>query len=374
MSNPSGYFALALTAQVLTGATGSLGAHLLAQLVSLSRVTRVYCLVRATSNDKAHSRFVQSLQHRGLLPLDLNKVTCLASDLSNPQLGLNQNLNEIAHTVTSIYHCAWTVNFNQRLETFEPEIASVFHLLNLCTKSHRQPARFLFFSSISATARIQADPIPELPSVSLHNAQPTGYARAKQVAENICVRAGTAANVPVGILRIGQIIGDTKFGIWNPSEAVPLMLRSANTVGALPALDQVVRWLPVDVVARVSIEIAYSDILQNPGASVLNIVNPHGLHWTTDLLRMLRQAGLDFDTVESAEWLVRLRASNTDVVVNPTMKLLGYFARLCETEDGRSHAWWTSENARVSSTFATVQAPDAALIAANVHYLQSTWK
>lgn len=188
------------------------------------------------------------------------------------------------------------------------------------------------------------------------------------------MRAGTAANVPVGILRIGQIIGDTKFGIWNPSEAVPLMLRSANTVGALPALDQVVRWLPVDVVARVSIEIAYSDILQNPGASVLNIVNPHGLHWTTDLLRMLRQAGLDFDTVESAEWLVRLRASNTDVAVNPTMKLLGYFARLCETEDGRSHAWWTSENARVSSTFATVQAPDAALIAANVHYLQSTWK
>ena len=365
-----------LTVQVLTGATGSLGAHLLAQLASLHSVTRVYCLVRATSDEHAHARMTQSLKTRGLLSQEvLNKAICLASDLSKPQLGLTkQTLDEVS--VTSIYHCAWTVNFNQRLKSFEPEIASVFHLLNLCIKSKpkKQAARFLFFSSISTMTRTQTTPIPELPSTTLHNALPTGYARAKQVAETICTRAATTANIPVGILRIGQIIGDTARGVWNPSEAVPLMLRSAHTVGALPALDQIVRWLPVDVVARVSVEIGLSDpALWQNRATVFNVVNPHGLHWTTDLLPILRQAGLAFDAVEPDEWILRLRASNPDVGVNPSMKLLGYFAGLCQ--DARSPALtWSCDKARTSSTFSTVQAPSPALIASNVHYLQSTWR
>lgn len=41
------------------------------------------------------------------------------------------------------------------------------------------------------------------------------------------------------MLRIGQLCGDTKGGVWNETEAWPLMFASANTVGCLPELNEV---------------------------------------------------------------------------------------------------------------------------------------
>jgi len=41
------------------------------------------------------------------------------------------------------------------------------------------------------------------------------------------------------VLRIGQLSGDAATGRWNDTEAVALMIRSAISTGALPALDEV---------------------------------------------------------------------------------------------------------------------------------------
>lgn len=41
------------------------------------------------------------------------------------------------------------------------------------------------------------------------------------------------------VLRIGQSIGDTAKGAWNDKEFVPLMVRSALTLKALPTLRDV---------------------------------------------------------------------------------------------------------------------------------------
>lgn len=40
-------------------------------------------------------------------------------------------------------------------------------------------------------------------------------------------------------LRIGQVVGDTKCGIWNDSEAWPLIIRSALAMKILPELQMV---------------------------------------------------------------------------------------------------------------------------------------
>lgn len=41
------------------------------------------------------------------------------------------------------------------------------------------------------------------------------------------------------VFRIGQLTGDEATAAWNDTEAVPLMIRSAISTGALPALDEV---------------------------------------------------------------------------------------------------------------------------------------
>lgn len=52
-----------------------------------------------------------------------------------------------------------------------------------------------------------------------------------------------------------------------------------------------------------------------------HIVNPHRGNWN-DVLQGLKAGGLQFDTVDRAEWIKRLAASSPDVAINPSYKLL----------------------------------------------------
>lgn len=303
------------------------------------------------------------------------KIICLGSQLSDATLGLGEGLfHSIGGEVDAVYHCGWTVNFNQRLRSFEQEcIAGVHHLISLCMQ-RTSPARFIFFSSIGTVLSGKYEgPIPEKVPCSFSDSRPTGYARSKYVAEHICASAANSAGVPVAILRIGQIVGDTVHGIWNMSEASPLMLRSAKVIGALPALAEEVRWLPVDTVARISIELGASPALLTSRAPVFNIINPHALHWTSHILNVLGTVGLEFRTVSPTEWLALLEGSDEDVDVNPTRKLLDYYREQLKPKPVKAPTWETSRSAAMSSTFRDVEAPSDGLIELMVGYFQQNW-
>lgn len=303
------------------------------------------------------------------------KIVCLASDLSDAALGLGEGLlRSIGSEVDAVYHCGWTVNFNQRLRSFERDcIAGVHHLISLCTQ-RTSPARFIFFSSIGTVLSGKHEgPIPEKVPSSFSDSRPTGYARSKYVAEHICASAAVSAGVPVGILRIGQIVGDTVHGIWNTSEASPLMLRSAQAIGALPALAEEIRWLPVDTVAQISVELGASPALLTSRAPVFNVVNPHALHWTDDLLKLLGAAGLEFRTLPPAEWLALLEDSEEDVDVNPTRKLLEFYRDQVKPKGGEAPEWESNLAAAMSPTFRDVGAPSEDLVKLMVGYFKQSW-
>lgn len=220
--------------------------HILSQVVRVQRVKKVYCLVRASSADNAKERVVSTLESKGLQPLspvESAKVTCLPSDLSLPDLGLGKNtLDNLRRSLTVVIHSAWAVNFNLGVRSFESHhIRGTHNLLNLCLSTDTiRPARLFFCSSISAAA---ATPIPARVSETYvqdpTHAQAMGYARSKYVTEHIIKAARGSTGMTAGVLRLGQIIGDTENGVWNLTEAIPLMFRSALTLGALPALDEV---------------------------------------------------------------------------------------------------------------------------------------
>ncbi|KAL2818813.1 hypothetical protein BDW59DRAFT_151867 [Aspergillus cavernicola] len=314
---------------VVTGATGSLGAHIVAQLVHTEHVRKVFCLVRATTPLSALHRVRQSLHARFLSPSITpdaeRKIVALPADLSNNvRLGLDEAAyEEIISSVTAVIHCAWSVNFNWALESFEQScIAGTRNLLDLCLETRGPlPAQFSFCSSVSTVARTPGNWVPEALPESLSYAQSMGYAQSKLVTENIVNRACHATNMTSRVLRVGQIIADTEHGIWNANEAIPMIFQTAETINALPLLDDILSWTPVDTVASSVIEATLS-----PTASeVLNITNPALNHWTRDLLPLLSQVGLTFDSLPKREWLERLRTSNTDPTLNPPIKLLDFF-------------------------------------------------
>jgi carbohydrate kinase (thermoresistant glucokinase family) len=313
---------------VLTGATGSLGAHVLAQLAARPDIQTVHCLVRARDNKDAEGRVRKSLSQRKLLHslslLERRKIHTVAADLSNPNLGLDeQTHHSIAENLTCVIHCAWSVNFNKSLVSFEKDcVAGVRHLLDLCLMAPGStPASFDFCSSVSTVAKCPDTHTPEQ-LAELEWAQDMGYAQSKCVAERLCMAAAAKTGIKARVLRVGQIVADTVHGVWNDTEAIPLMMQSAITIGALPKLQESPSWTPVDVIAKAVTEISLSDA----GSIVANVTNAKTFSWSNDLLPALRQAGLEFEEVEPQQWVERLRASNQDAVSNPPVKLVDFFA------------------------------------------------
>ncbi|KAI0126111.1 hypothetical protein BJ170DRAFT_672368 [Xylariales sp. AK1849] len=328
---------------IITGTTGSLGAHMLSQAVRIHNVKKIYCLVRASSLQNAQDRLTSTLQSKGLPPLrseGWGKVVCVPSDLSQPTLGLDAEiLEELRNTLTVVIHSAWAVNFNMGVRSFESHhIRGTYNLLNLCLSTNTvKPSRLFFCSSISAAA---GTPIPARVSETFienpAHVQPIGYARSKYVTEHIIRAASEKTGLCAEVLRLGQIIGDTGKGIWNLTEAIPLMIRTAHVFGALPSLNENPSWMPVDKMAGACLEL--SGITSNHGReiseatvvhnqpTVYQVQNTKTFHWTQDLLPALKLAGLDFDVVSQREWVARLRNSESDPVKNPTIKLLDFFA------------------------------------------------
>ncbi|RDW93763.1 putative NRPS-like enzyme [Aspergillus mulundensis] len=349
---------------IVTGATGSLGCHVVAKLSALPDVQKVYCFVRARSPLDAYGRILESLRARrvyeSLSTAAKNKLIALPSDLSQPDLGLDPTTyNTLASSLTDVIHCAWSVNFNLHLSSFEKDnIAGIQHLANLCLKTQRPaPATLNFCSSISAVVRSPEASIPESLPSSLEHAQNMGYAQSKLVAENLCVKAWEQTGLRARVLRIGQVIGDTENGIWNTTEAIPLMLQSANTIGALPKLDEFHRWLPVNTVAGVIADISLSEKEAGADADaetqpIYNIISPHPFHWTRDLLPSLRAVGLEFEELGPRAWIKRLRESNPDPVANPPIKLVDFFAGKYDNDTPkRAVGWETDKTANASRMF-----------------------
>ncbi|PIA92957.1 Polyketide synthase HetM [Cercospora beticola] len=366
---------------VVTGATGSLGAHVVSRLANKDTVRKIYCLVRASSLSAAQTRVQESLQARQLHNTISSqtwqeRIVCLPSDFSSTTLGLTEEqYTSIASDVTHTLHLAWSVNFNKNLQSFSADcLGGVQNLINLCLKSQRpQPATFNYCSSVSATVRTPGGFVPETLPESYACAQGMGYAQSKLVAENICDRAAKAAGIKARVLRVGQVIGDTERGIWNSTEAIPMIFQTAKTVGVLPALDERPAWLPVDTVAQGFIDISLATSEEPSGsASFTNIVNPKTVHWTEDLLPLLKEAGVEFEAVGQREWIKRLRESEPDPEKNPPIKLVDFFAGKYDTEAKRPGLEYSTENARtLSPALKEAGVVDRNLVEKFVKYLKS---
>ncbi|KAF2644124.1 acetyl-CoA synthetase-like protein [Massarina eburnea CBS 473.64] len=322
---------------ILTGATGSLGAHLLHQMVTSNRYRKVYCFVRAAKRS-AMDRVLASLEARYFNVSDSakSKMVALEVEISSPDFGLGAEIVEkLKSEVSLIYHLAWPVNFNIPLATFQPHILGLQNLLNLSLAVHRTNPALLFFCSSISTA-VNTSLRTSVPDEAIEDfswAANTGYAKSKLVCEHI-VRNATRAGARAYVLRIGQIVGDTKNGVWNDEEFIPAMIRSALTMRTLPQLHEQCSWLPVDTLATAMMELTET-LEQAPRPLALNstnppifynMVNPVVFSWDT-LLAELKKTSLQFEVVPFCEWLQGLQESAAwgNEVQNPAVKLVEFY-------------------------------------------------
>lgn len=317
----------------------------------------------------------------------MSKLTCLSTNLAVADLGLNQaEYGMIKASVTAIIHNAWSVNFNMNLESFEPNVASVAHLLRLAQSAvNKDESRtFVFISSIAAVGGVRGARAEERFYPDFKEANPfNGYGQSKWVSEQICAETSQSARV----LRVGQVAGDTKHGIWNPAEAIPAMVQSALTVGALPKLEggkNTLRWLPSDITAAVITDLT---ILPQSGQQVFHVISPHTLTWNGDVLPAVEKAGIEVRIVPQGEWVRILGESDHDIETNPPYKLMEHFRQSYgdmpngKSKDDDEHEQRTKDMAdmdlvqtfRTSPSLQSATAVDMALVEKYVRFWLKYW-
>ncbi|KAJ5739998.1 hypothetical protein N7533_012782 [Penicillium manginii] len=340
---------------VLTGATGSIGAHVLYEFLKDDAISAIFCLTRQTSPIEA---VLQSLVERDLHVTveQMSKIIALHSTLDQENLGLDEEtFNQIKSKTTHIIHAAWPVNFNLPLSEFEPHIQGLHNLIKLSLSVPQSaPAVLIFCSSISTTLQSTDEEISETPA-KLTDAY-MGYGQSKLIGEHIVDNARNSGAHAYS-LRIGQVSGHSRKGLWNDSEALPLLIRSALTLEALPDLSHTCSWIPVDKLASTIVEIAQtctypitkSSSLDSESSqderqiscivparrangqndSLYNVCNSREFTWSS-MLSALRHNGFQFETVSFEKWMQGLRQSEErgEEHINPAVKLIDHYVAM----------------------------------------------
>lgn len=346
--------------QLLTGATGVVGVHILHHLLQNDTISKIYCLIRASDDAQALTRIHDTLHKHRLLKgetshlhqLLTQKLSAFSCDFNNVEdnLGLQpETLHLFRSTITHIIHNAWSVNFNQSLRSFDRGcISSTHFLLNLAATSptrlllphkKQQKPSLTFISSI-ATALAAPGPVAEDLVPWSYVEERMGYAQSKWVAEQLLASAAAQAEIPVRIARLGQVCGDSVEGLWNPTEAIPTIVRTAVTQGVLPGEEEELQWLPADVAGEAIVDVAVFEDEEDDGEKsrllqVFNLVNStFPLFWKKDFLPFLRRAGLSFETISGKDWVKKLEkysSSTSTMQDEPAVKLFDFFKHKYDT-------------------------------------------
>ena len=372
---------------VLTGSTGSLGCHLLQNLLKNPKVAKVYCLDR-DSNAQAKAERVLSTSSQ-----DFSKAVFLKAQLGETKFGLSPQNFKLLEQVDVVLHNAWKVDFNHPLASFEPQIRAVTHFALLALSSIYK-MRIMFVSSISSVINYNISsrhkaPIPET-IIEEHSASHgIGYSQSKHVSERILASAAAKAGVLATILRVGQIAGPIEScpsssssalahtKPWNKQEWVPALILTSKNLGYLPSNLTPVDWIPVDKLALIISDLMNHDVANsNETLGVYNLVNPHTVSWSSLVPSVIAGLGTNNDnsnddnssgsppscaTIPLADWIYMLksrdRESPSEVARFPALKILEFYESMLESlrksqggEDGNGKVFATERAEQASST------------------------
>jgi fatty acid CoA ligase FadD9 len=347
---------------LLTGATGFLGIHMVAELAaSLDRGQRLFALVRADNDEAARRRLETALDHASLEatpvaagPNGRGAVVALAGSLERDRFGLDPEVYSIlASEIGLIYHSGAAVSFEQGYEGLrDVNVGGTRRVLELATEHSLKAVHFV--SSLNVAFLLESCGVrPALEDSALPTELPPGivatslgYAVTKWASERMVqgVFAATAGRLKASISRPALITWSSATGFANESDWFTRMIRSCLEMGAAvgPSEAGIPRWVeptattargldlvPVDFVARATCRLgeltrtgslpprAEDGISSTaPTFHISNLApNEHGLVTIERLMDMIVAADLrsstpprDVSFVPFSDWLLRVEA------------------------------------------------------------------
>ena len=123
------------------------------------------------------------------------------------------------------------------------------------------------------------------------------------------------------VVRLGQVAGSRTSGYWNPMEHLSFLVKSSQTLQALPKLRGELSWTPVNDVAATLADVVLLPEDKRP-YPVYHIDNPVRQWWEDMLPVLADEMGLPKgNIVPFDEWVARVREFPGSVADNPALKL-----------------------------------------------------
>ncbi|NJL38964.1 MAG: amino acid adenylation domain-containing protein [Leptolyngbyaceae cyanobacterium SM1_4_3] len=264
------------TAIFLTGATGFLGAFLLAELLQQTQAT-VYCLVQASSQEQGMHKLTQRLIAFSLWQDEFcSRIIPIVGDLAKPLLGLtHERFQTLSQQVEVIYHSGALVNFVYSYANLKAaNVLGTQEVLRLASLHQPKPVHFIStFSVFSEGDRQGKVLIREQDHPEQGNQLKSGYAQSKWVAEKLVSIAGSRG-LPVCIYRPGRITGNSQTGQSNLDDFMSHLIKGCIQLGSVPEPenDSFIDMTPIDYVSRAIVHLSKQKQVLG---KAFHLVNPH---------------------------------------------------------------------------------------------------
>lgn len=290
-------------AVLLTGATGYLGGHILAELLEQTPCA-VLCLTRERDGQDALSRIRANLSaygrwDEGMAP----RILPVRGDLTLPLLGLDAGrFDELARGVGAIYHCGAEVHFTYPYSVLKPaNVTGTRELIRLACVGRRKTLHHVSTLAVYSPTHHDGREIFEGSETGPVEALTTGYAQSKWVAERM-VDEARRLGVPAVIYRAGAVLGDTRSAVSRPGDAVWRVLKAAVETGKEPELDSGIPSAPADYVSGAVVRLSLDP--RSAGGN-FHVVAPEPLMWR-DIFDAARAAGFTLEPVSYRDWYAQL--------------------------------------------------------------------
>ncbi|MCG6135477.1 MAG: non-ribosomal peptide synthase/polyketide synthase [Nostoc sp. LLA-1] len=288
----------------LTGATGFVGAFLLAELLQQTQAD-IYCLVRAANFTAGKQKLEENLKAYLLWEESFNsRIIPVLGDLSQPLFGLcDEQFHLMALKIDSIYHNGALVNHVYPYALLKAaNVCGTEEVLRLASQIKIKPVHFISTVSVFASDEyFKLEVVQENDPLEHSQGLVGGYTQSKWVAEKIVMMARDRG-LPCSIYRLGRITWHSQTGVWNSNDMLYRFIKSCIQLKSAPEMNSMVEITPVDYLAKALIHLS-----QQPESlgKAFHFINSHSASWS-QFINCIRSLGYPLQQLSYEDWQAEL--------------------------------------------------------------------
>ena len=209
----------------LTGATGFLGSHLMASL--LTKGYQIIVFGRSAKNESLNERIARLLRWFSMDNCS-GQVTCIDTDLSQDKLGIEKReYSRLCSVVGSVIHCASDTSFSESKRE-KVMAANINNLTGILEFSKNAQVNFFHYISTTYVAGTGVTYCKEI--LSSVKTFTNVYEESKAAAEKIISEYCDKNAIPLSIIRPSIVYGNSQTGRSLKFNALYFPVRSAQSI------------------------------------------------------------------------------------------------------------------------------------------------